>query len=119
MTEDEQLIRRVATEVMGWKEFHRGTEWGYVLKELETFPTSEDFFMPLALWIPHLNLNDAFLIVEKMREEGWVEVHICQHFSGLWKVTFWHEKGQVANAHHDNLGTAIMLASLKAVKEGK
>lgn len=115
---DTELIRRVAMEVMGWHYWEKyddppsfprvfvNRQGGF---EVVIAPqTKRTSFSPLS------NLNHAFMVVEKMRENGWaVYIHSGKnYFAQFHNGHNWPCDG----ALNSNLGHSICLAALKALE---
>lgn len=116
-----EVDARVAVEVMGWKEIHGpgdisgGYAWFrrmenqrgvYVTANYETRCTS-------SLWSPSTSIADAWLVVEKLRRDGW-RIQIMVGYPDK-------DDCLLANNHRtisgqgDTAPEAICLAALKAV----
>jgi len=114
---DEELVREVAEKVMEWDKAgwngQRYTRW------LPRKPPSYE----IGAWNPLTDANHRDMVVEKMREKGWV-VEINNYIGwnnnrpNAWAVRF--KKYQEPNqpyAANINLGHAVVLAALAAVKK--
>lgn len=115
-----------ATEVMGWIDHfdhycitgsEPSGEGTVVCKIMATKETTS--FGPG--WHPHTDLNQCFMVVERMRELGWYgnlkwnkrEGELDEPFVAVF---FKKETGDLINAENINPATAICLAALKAVR---
>jgi len=124
MTDDE-LVRAVAIEVMGWKyEDPEDPYWvdkygEYVMGAGVDYTEDGDF-------TPLTNLNHAWMVVEKMWERGWelairrnIEVRGYEvEFSKLIYKSRCGDNVDSYYAEHENVCRAILIAAKKAW-EGK
>lgn len=127
---DEELIKAVALEVMGWEYI----KWEDFIRRTSS-RSIDPVYAPLMTWItkdglvgepnfnPLTNLNHAFMVVERMRELGFA-VSLCNPwFDGAsierkeWSASFFTEKNAI-HGRNQNIGHAICLAALKAVRNG-
>ena len=109
----EDLNRRSAELVMGFTEgFFRGDIWIY-----------KDLNGNWIQWTPLTDLNQCFMVVEKMRELGWFQF-ILEYFHELtwydpplptrWCVKFWNFDVPQSWATADTPNEAILTAALAA-----
>ena len=107
-----------AVEVMGWKscihpmqDRNDKTEHGWQTGK-ETKRKKN--------WIPTKNLEQAFMVVDRMIEIGWFEVHL-NNFMGEWQLDIEHSDGR--KLYHlgecESVPRAICEAALMAVRERK
>jgi hypothetical protein len=119
---DEELIRRVATEVMGWRLKQINIPESVVTDEWFYQDANRNFLSFAKDWLPLTNLNQAFLgVVEKMIGDGWfVDISWLGGPPDGWRCRFYRLTLENNNfyAYHNNLGYAICMAAL-AAKEAK
>lgn len=118
------MIVTLATEVMGWKAFHGYVSAfpGYpVLVEKRDRWRFYDKDGVGSAWNPLESISDAWMIVERMRENWYVRLEDTEGSEGLnWEAHF--DPGMVkmrsistASARADTAPRAICEAALKAV----
>ena len=107
--DDEELVRRVAVEVMGWD--YDGASWhekGILLWRFND-------------WNPLTNANHWMQVVEQMVEIGWIFSASCKiDNDGLlqFAASFRNPKTEELHTQHgEPFGHAVCLAALKAVEE--
>lgn len=107
---DEELIERVAVEVMGWEK-----KWNY------DNPIPVGFWWPRAVqmrfWNPLTDWNHAAEVVRTMRSRWWMSYLIRSQANGKTLVEFTDKVGMLAGRHIDkDECRAVCLASLLAVQ---
>ncbi len=58
---NQEKIERLATDVMGWKENASGMWYD-----------KEGRYLAFEYWNPFVNIADAWMLVEKMEQKGWL-----------------------------------------------
>ena len=106
---DQEIIRAVADKIMVWD--NDGASWHEIGSLVWRIGFDE--------WNPLTNLNHAFMVAEKMREEGWY----CSlnNSDDEWEIEFTKLDGRFLvkedtyiYGRHQEIGHAICLAALKA-----
>ena len=138
MTQDEiQELRDWSAKKMGWELLHIdyfGTpDETPRQKELESWLLDEvkleeigdfyidvdkNFWMPIEEWLPDIDLNQCFMLVEKMREEGLrLQLDNFQGFNeSVWCAVFNNGSSDITFNEGPNPALAIIMAA-KATEE--
>lgn len=107
---DEELVREVAEKVMEWDKAgwngQRYTRW------LPRKPPSYE----IGAWNPLTDANHRDMVVEKMREKGW-SYQIEEGPYILSRCRFFKVGKHLDWVNNNDLGHAVVLATLAAVKE--
>jgi hypothetical protein len=115
------IDREVAERVMGWKLYDPSSQFADGLDHSSwTMKDHKLWYKPRNEWRPSTNIAQAFKVVEKLAELGWIGIEIRRGcVSGKWEMTWsmnipglWRIGPQA-----DTPAEAICLAALKAVEE--
>lgn len=123
----EELDQWAAEEVMGW-EVYQCME-GYGEMSADCYSNGEDFAITVINWHPSTDANQCFMVVERMREEGW---NFQLNSGDGYEASFWKEweeylptgdlatiTGKVYEGISDNPQLAILQAAHAAWSAGK
>lgn len=108
--DNREISEKIATEIMGWAE--RNSLW---VANTGWYRSCDgpQIICRVDAWNPPENIAQAFEVVEKMREKGWVYFQLDTHRT-VWTAGF---QPRFASAESDTPAMAISLASLEALKE--
>lgn len=122
---DKKLVsdidREIAEKIMGWTVFNKNSQSFLVvydeLDELGEWFLNQDGSdaIKVRLWRPTMNFEQAFMVIDKMRENWNFKIEIYK--SGLCEVEIWDRNASAYIASADAPAMAICLAALKAVVE--
>ena len=112
MTTDE-INKLLATEVMGWKKKQPALKAYYV-------DETDDYQMPYIDWDPCKHISLTFLVVDKLREDGWeLALDETAGFNSCdFQATFYKQLDPGFTSGASNFSLAICKAAL-TVKEIK
>lgn len=112
VTDNQRIDAMVAEKVMGWSSSLVSFGLGYVDGNGMTVVRNAES------WEPTSDMNDAWLVVERMRELGW-QVDMDFYPDEKPGCSLWKRGGQVdAYAEEDSMPLAICMASLKVLGVG-
>jgi len=125
--EDRKLMEWIALEVMEW--FHPTLSDGTYVHSLWvnrqeidlSIDPQDTIIMPVASWLPLTNANHWMMVVEKMREKGWLSQ--LTDLGVAWEAKYipdsghWEDFDGLEVSRRDiSLGRAILLAAKVALE---
>ena len=118
MTDDE-LIRAVAEEVMGYKEDIRTLDIRGYYRNVRVWISPNEDAIPYNDFDPIDDISHAWMVVERMRELGWA-FKIWSYHAGEFNVFFMNDmrNGEEFRAVDGTAGRAICLAAWEAMMGG-
>ncbi len=98
----------VAEKVMGWELSWLGTDW-----REETNANTHHHKRSKGDFLPSTNIQDAWLVVEKLKVEYWIEINVGEKY--LCDIGKYGIPGTIVQIEAETASLAICLAALKAV----